>query len=406
MIQTKDNNGVYHEVTKVFAGDTVQQEIIKIWSTDANYWVYEATDTVSGTLPLTFHADGSALVDYRLYGNTGGVGDRTENCLELRDGSFTKTTSTTNLTVTVINGVITFDGTVFELPSLMAEWKLNLDFYLDAGTYYITEPPPLTSGFGRYIKKYDDDSNIVSAGTSAFTLSERTHVYLAFYIYDKTFDNAQIKITLVEGSTPPASYEPYGYKLNMAVGSNILQSSEIEQDGWQAAKGTVPSKIVNPMRCRSKDIYQISGEKIFYDFKSLNINIAFVDSNGESLGGSGFISGIGFLDVPANAVKCLFIIANTVTSAYITPSQVIAAKIWASVDATTTPIYIGDEPLEADEYVDYQAGKIYRMINGVLTPTDPPVPLPALPTCEGTTVIDYDGTPAPSSVYVKYKKDW
>lgn len=73
---------------------------------------------------------------------------------------------------------------------------------------------------------------------------------------------------------------------------------------------------------------------------------------------------------------------------------------------TTTPVYIGDDPLDEDEYVDYQAGKIYRMINGVLTPTDPPVPLPALPTCEGTTVIDYDDVPAPSSVEIKYKKGW
>ena len=59
---------------------------------------------------------------------------------------------------------------------------------------------------------------------------------------------------------------------------------------------------------------------------------------------------------------------------------------------TTTPIYIGAEPLEKDEYVDYKAGKIYRKVNNVLTPTDPPVALPALPTCEGTTIVDYADT--------------
>lgn len=37
-----------------------------------------------------------------------------------------------------------------------------------------------------------------------------------------------------------------------------------------------------------------------------------------------------------------------------------------------------------------------------LQPTDPPVPLPAIPTCDGTTIIDYDGTPKPSQMYVKY----
>lgn len=70
----------------------------------------------------------------------------------------------------------------------------------------------------------------------------------------------------------------------------------------------------------------------------------------------------------------------------------------------TTPIYIGDDPLDKDEYIDYQAGKICRMSGGVLTPTDPPVPLPALPTCEGETVIDYAGeSVAPEKVYFEYQ---
>lgn len=38
-----------------------------------------------------------------------------------------------------------------------------------------------------------------------------------------------------------------------------------------------------------------------------------------------------------------------------------------------------------------------------LQPTDPPVSLPDIPTINGTTVIDYDGTPKPSQMYIKYK---
>ena len=66
-------------------------------------------------LPIVCNEDGEDFEDYRIYGNAGGVGDRTENCLEIRDGNFTKTTSTTNLSVTSINGIITFDGTVLEI---------------------------------------------------------------------------------------------------------------------------------------------------------------------------------------------------------------------------------------------------------------------------------------------------
>jgi hypothetical protein len=73
--------------------------------------------------------------------------------------------------------------------------------------------------------------------------------------------------------------------------------------------------------------------------------------------------------------------------------------------ATVTPIYIGSDPLGEDEYIDYQAGKVYRVVNGVLTPTDPPVPLPALPTVDGTNMVDYAGqSAAPSRFYAKYQK--
>lgn len=74
---------------------------------------------------------------------------------------------------------------------------------------------------------------------------------------------------------------------------------------------------------------------------------------------------------------------------------------------TTTPIYIGSDPLAEDEYVDFGGQKIYRMESGTLTPTEPPVPIPALPTIEGETIIDYNPstTPAvePEKMYIKYK---
>ena len=82
--------------------------------------------------------------------------------------------------------------------------------------------------------------------------------------------------------------------------------------------------------------------------------------------------------------------------------QTITVKDVSSI----TPIYIGSDPLNEDEYVDYSEQKIYRMVGGVLTPTDPPVPLPALPTVDGTTITDYAGqSAAPSRFYAKYRKE-
>ena len=70
------------------------------------------------------------------------------------------------------------------------------------------------------------------------------------------------------------------------------------------------------------------------------------------------------------------------------------------------PVYIGENQLDAGEYVSYGEQKIYRDVGGTLTPTDPPVPLPEIPTIDGTTIIDYDGTPKPSQMYVKYRKQY
>jgi hypothetical protein len=54
-------------------------------------------------------------------------------------------------------------------------------------------------------------------------------------------------------------------------------------------------------------------------------------------------------------------------------------------------IYIGDDTLSTEEYIDSGTGKIYRMVSGVLTPTDPPVPFPNIPTSANSTVISWAG---------------
>jgi hypothetical protein len=75
-------------------------------------------------------------------------------------------------------------------------------------------------------------------------------------------------------------------------------------------------------------------------------------------------------------------------------------------DGNTTQtilIYIGENKLNRNEYVSFSEQKIYRDDNGTLTPTDPPVSLPEIPTIDGTTIIDYDGDLKPSQMYVKYK---
>lgn len=80
-------------------------------------------------------------------------------------------------------------------------------------------------------------------------------------------------------------------------------------------------------------------------------------------------------------------------------------KLPLTSGSTPVDIYIGDDTLSTDEYVDSGTGKIYRMVGGVLTPTDPPIPFPQIPTLDNSTTISWAGEGlAPSQVELEYDK--
>ena len=62
-------------------------------------------------------------------------------------------------------------------------------------------------------------------------------------------------------------------------------------------------------------------------------------------------------------------------------------KIPLTNNSTDYTLYIGSSKLGAEEYVDYADGKIYKMVEGVLTPTDPPSPLPAISATQGENIL-------------------
>ena len=199
------------------------------WVSDSPRIYNTSTDTIT-TLPKTIIGDGQPITSYTIKGNMSQsgtptpsapiypteCGDKTANLLPLSDKTFTITAYSSNLTVTCSNGNLYFSGTVGEIPTSMTIWKTNFAFKLEAGTYYCNSPSPLGSGFGRYIKKYSDNTNLLAASDYTFTLSETTECYLSFYIYDKNLDT-QIELMLNVGSSP-LPYQPYGYKIPISCG--------------------------------------------------------------------------------------------------------------------------------------------------------------------------------------------
>lgn len=73
--------------------------------------------------------------------------------------------------------------------------------------------------------------------------------------------------------------------------------------------------------------------------------------------------------------------------------------------STPVDIYIGDDTLSAEEYVDSGTGKVYRMVSGTLTPVDPPEPFPQIPTTANSTTISWAGSGlVPSEVEFEYER--
>ena len=167
-------------------------------------------EEVEGVPPITFQGIGENLLDYRIDGASGGVGDRTDNLFDgiLLDGYYTNNTLTT-------------------LTSSTGVYK-SLKVNLPAGTYTVVYSEAVL--IIRYIE-LNGDYMTNPAGKSAvesytFTLNNNSTISLGFRNSTNTQWDDSIKIQVVTGSIVPSKYEPYGYKVPVVVnGKNLLKNT-------------------------------------------------------------------------------------------------------------------------------------------------------------------------------------
>lgn len=198
------------------------------------------------------------------------------------------------------------------------------------------------------------------------------------------------------------SGEPAGYKLPMTVIDNLAQSLSQWVDGYINVSGGISSP--GSRKEKSSD---------FIEVKPSTSYVFGIEGNTFPQGTDGAWVATGLYRDDRTFIQRLSTDKNSpytfLTSSetkYIRLSYRSYGELWEprlSESSFSTPVYIGENQLDEGEYVSYSDGKIYRDVSGTLTPTDPPVPFPEIPTIDGTTVIDYDGDPKPSQMYVKYK---
>lgn len=237
-----------------------------------------------------------------------------------------------------------------------------------------------------------------------FTVPENAQ-YVAFVVGAGTGNELSTSdisdIMLTEGSTPPESYIPYeecGERTaNLFDKDSAIPNKQYDRNGnlidateagtWYAS-GLIEVEP-NKTYVRSKVGETIGNVVNFYasdkTFQSRNTPGAGIPFTIPST--TKYISFA--INADTNPIEQFMLTeGSTAPTSYIPYGY----KLPLLSGSTPVDIYIGDDTLSTEEYVDSGTGKIYHMVSGVLTPTDPPVPFPQIPTSANSTTISWAGS--------------
>ena len=339
-------------------------------------------EEVEGVPPISFNGIGENLLDYRIDGASGGVGDRTDNLFDgiLLDGYYTNNTLTT-------------------LTSSAGVYK-SLKVNLPAGTYTVVYSEAVL--IIRYIE-LNGDYMTNPAGKSAvesytFTLNNNSTISLGFRNSTNTQWDDSIKIQVVTGSIVPSKYEPYGYKVPVIIsGKNLLPriatsqtingvTFTVNDDGSVTCNGT--AKRTTQYVFSDNTIYEncvLSGCPSGGGYN--NYLLRFRGTGGEQIAETGSgkpISNVeGYVEIRLNTG---YTCDNLTFYPMIRLASIQDDTYEPYHEPTTTNIYL-DEPIGANESISLSDTNVN------------------IPTIRGTNVLTVDTTVQPSNVYVKSRHE-
>ena len=164
------------------------------------------------------------------------------------------------------------------------------------------------------------------------------------------------QFSITPGSTAPAEYSPYGYEIPLTI-NNTPQTFYIGDNPLTAGQSISKTST-------GVDLELFEGENTvsttLYNKPSMEIETSY---------------GVGVKD----------------NNHYIIPFK---------VNTTIYNIQIGDSPLYDGEYLSYKEKKLYKYIDSVLTPIDPPSPFPEISTTEGVNKVIIETSTQPDSIFI------
>lgn len=362
---------------------------------------YDIYTDEATTLPLTIEASATdAVENYQVYGTSAGAGVETENLFD-KDAEATIAGDSEKYTITGL------------VPG--AEYTASTNFVQtgDVASIYYNNG---TSALG-FVDLEHPRTSIADSNGQVWIAIRYRDDGTAPAIYDKVL-SGEIWIMLTKGSTAPTTYIPFGYKIPILNTSGVTENL-FDKDATDTNNGYVNRCYIKSNGTLTNPGYSWIVSEYMPVEPNANYTIgimprgaektynAFYDVNKELISTFENISAeANTFTTPANAayIRLSIRTLESETDIYMfvkgnkLPDHYIPHRYESNYD-----LFVGDSKLYADEYVDYGEQKIYKDISGVLTPTDPPAPLPAIQTYIGENNISVDTTVQPEKVAVKYE---
>ena len=169
---------------------------------------------LKGSPPLSFVSNGELLSDYRIYGSSGGVGDKTDNLWN--EKATTDTDKYINASGNIATGAmgdrfLYLKVNVSPSTNYVFKWTENV-LGTDNNTAYIRISECTQSN--RFIRRVLCNCSEQTQKAFSFTTDSNTS-----YIDVRTDSATSLKgqhltgVMLITGTSIPETYEPYGYKI-------------------------------------------------------------------------------------------------------------------------------------------------------------------------------------------------
>lgn len=366
--------------------------------------VYEAGIklTSSGVPPLTLlNCKGVDLVDYKIFGNDGNVGDRTRNL-------FNKETAEIGVGLSTSTGGTYTTDKYFTTDYIQLEIGETYSYNWKSVKWYCL---------------YDENKNYLKYGSSTTRFTNSDASFVRF-----SADISELDTFQFEKSESKTSYEPYGYKIPVRTrGKNIAKPNGanittngitliVNDDGTVTATGIAEKTQATVLSwCGRKNSGNNWNDFILYSKQICRTSVVNAKT-GELASFSlttqwkGVETGKTYYGNTYTTVDEPVYFSRIYSQDNLTAGENRYAGTWKIqlevnnaitdiepyVEPITTNIYL-DEPLTTNDYLHYKKQELSK--NGVITNIE----LPNIPTFEGTTVSETLTEILPSNMEVVYK---